>query len=405
MTEFKQRQTVGNAPEGVLEFDGHHYPDGRASDPREFGWMRGAPPPADKRVTFENETVWAFPQLRWSLSHMRELRPTVQVWRGRGGSSQLEVSNRSTEVDALTFVDMDGRSNRFDEALFDTYTDGILVLHRGRVIYERYFGALEPHVQHSCQSITKSYAGTLAAALVHEGILDDRKTISQFVPELRGTGWEDATLRQVMDMQTNVASTEDYTVVDKSYRYEYLRTVRKDGVHGKFVYKGVDTNVMAWVMSRATGRSFAQLLQERLWLPLGCEEDAYVEIDPGNGMPRAHSGLNVTLRDLARFGELMRCEGCWNGKQLVPASVVYDLQDLDHPAKPDLPFGYTYRSQWWVSHDELDAIEGRGLYGQNLYIAPKAEMVIARFGSHPACSHIDRIRRPQMQALGRMLRA
>ncbi|TIQ15533.1 MAG: 6-aminohexanoate hydrolase, partial [Mesorhizobium sp.] len=70
-------------------------------------------------------------------------------------------------------------------------------------------------------------------------------------------------------------------------------------------YKGVDTNVMAWVMSRATGRSFAQLLEERLWLPLGCEEDAYVEIDPTNGMPRAHSGLNVTLRDLARFGELM----------------------------------------------------------------------------------------------------
>ncbi|MER9108675.1 hypothetical protein NKH95_32975 [Mesorhizobium sp. M0848] len=100
---------------------------------------------------------------------MRELRQTVNVWRGRGGPSQLERSDKSSEIDALTFTDIDGRTHRFDEALIDTYADGILVLHRGRIIYERYFGALEPHLQHSCQSITKSYAGTLAAALVHEG--------------------------------------------------------------------------------------------------------------------------------------------------------------------------------------------------------------------------------------------
>lgn len=391
--------------EGVLEFDGQRYLDGRASDPRELGWMRGAPPPPEKRISFESGNVWAFPELRWSLSHICEFRTSVKVWRGQGGPSQFEHCDKSSDIHALTFVDADGRRRRFDQALFDTYADGFLVLHRGRIVYERYFGALEPHVPHSCQSITKSYAGTLTAALVHEEVLHDSETISHYLPELRGTGWEDATLRQVMDMQTSLAFTEDYTKVDESFRCDFLRTIRKQGAHGEFAYKSVNTNVMAWVMSRVTGRSFAELLQERLWSPLGCEEDAYVDIDPTTGMPRAHCGLNVTLRDLARFGELMRCEGAWNGKQLFPASVVHDLRFGDHPAKPLQRFGYTYRSQWWVSHNELDSFEASGLYGQALYISPKAEMVIAMFASHPSCAHIDRIRAPQMLALGRMLRA
>lgn len=187
---------------GMLEFDGRRYLDGRASDPRELGWMLGAPPPVGKRVTFESGSFMDFPQLRWSLSHMRELGATVNVWRGRGSPSPLNWNDKSAYIDALTFTDKGGRSRRFDEALFDTYVDGILVLHRGLIVYERYFGALEPHLPHACHSVTKSFAGTLAAAFVHEGVLDEKKMIPHYLPELRGTAWDDATLRQVMDMQT-----------------------------------------------------------------------------------------------------------------------------------------------------------------------------------------------------------
>src|SRR5206468_9061858 len=112
--------------------------------------------------------------------------------------------------DALAFTDRNGRTRRFDEALFDTYADGIVVLHRGRIVYERYFGALEPHLPHACMSVTKSYTGTLTAAFVHEGVLDDSKAIAHYLPELRGTAFEDATLRQVMDMQTGLDYTEEY---------------------------------------------------------------------------------------------------------------------------------------------------------------------------------------------------
>ncbi|PBC04111.1 serine hydrolase [Mesorhizobium sp. WSM3860] len=407
------------------EFGGRQYLDGRASDPSKLGWMRGAPPPADKRITFEGDSILAFPQIRWSLSHMRELTPSVNVWRGRGAPSHFERYERTTEIDALTITDTDGRILRFDQALLDTYTDGILVLHRGQIVYERYFGALEPHLPHACHSVTKSYAGTLAAALIADDVLDDRKTIPHYLPELRGTAWEDATLRQVMDMQTGLAYTEVYGEEESDiWKYhracgrrprlagydgprslcDYLGMIRKEGEHGTFEYKSVNTDVMAWVMARVSGRTFAQLLQDRLWSPLGCEEDAYVHVDPA-GMQMGAGGLCVTLRDFARFGEMMRCEGMLNGKQVIPASVVRDIQSGDHPAKLD--DGYSYRSQWWVTHDEFGAIEARGIHGQRLYIAPDAEMVVARFASHPLASAVigDKITMPQMTALGRMLRA
>lgn len=112
---------------GLREFDGRRYLDGCASDPRKLGWMRGAPPLVDKRIAREGDTFLHLPQIRWSLSHMRELVPTVNVWRGRGGPSPLDRSDKAADVDALTFTDTDGRARRFDEALFDTYADGIVV--------------------------------------------------------------------------------------------------------------------------------------------------------------------------------------------------------------------------------------------------------------------------------------
>ena len=130
---------------GTLEFDGVEYLDGTASDPRLLATMAGAPPPADKRVRFEDDRFLSVPEIRWALSHMRELVATANVPRGSATPSDLGRAAPSTEaaLDSLSFTDMNGRQRSWGTSLSDTYTDGILVMHRGRRVYERYFGEYE----------------------------------------------------------------------------------------------------------------------------------------------------------------------------------------------------------------------------------------------------------------------
>src|SRR5271169_579505 len=164
---------------GIFEIDGVEYPDADASDPIALSWMQGAPPPAAKLIRFQDDRFLEFPQIRWTLSHMRELAPTAAVWRGDDAPSDLgsPAGGRESAIDALSFEDLHGRKLTWAQALQDTYTDGIVLLHRGRRIYERYFGALQPHRPHACFSITKSYAATLAATLLHERVLDENQLI------------------------------------------------------------------------------------------------------------------------------------------------------------------------------------------------------------------------------------
>lgn len=399
----------------TLGYDGLQFLDGRASDPQVLGWMYGLPPAADKVVTFASDRTLEFPEIRWTASHMRELVPTVCVRRGGGVISPLPESQGAvaSSIETLEFTDMSGRRVRFEDALHDSYTDGILVMHRGCVVYERYFGALSKEIPHACFSVTKSYAGTLAAQLVHEGVLDAAKLIPHYVPELRGTAWEDATLRQVMDMEIDLRYDEEYTDERSGARAymratglrpqpeayggartlcEYLLGIRKDGRHGQaFDYKSPNTDVMAWAMSRATGKTFTELLHERIWEPLGCEEDGYMIVDSA-GTPMAGGGLCATLRDLARFGEMMRRDGDWNGHKVISPAVVAEIRaggDREKFAKFQPIVPGSYKNMWWPYHDDFDAFEAVGIHGQRLWIAPGAEMVIARFASRPIAKSGD----------------
>jgi CubicO group peptidase (beta-lactamase class C family) len=417
---------------GTLEFEGIRYLDGSASDPNVLGWMQGAPPPALKRIRFEDDKFLRFPELRWTLSHMRELLPTVPVWRGAGARSDLGgyIDSSGAAIDALTFEDLHGRRLTWQQSLLDTYTDGIVVLHRGQRVYERYFGALQPHGLHACFSITKSYAATMAAAMVHEGLLDESKLIPYYLEEMRGTGYADATLRELLDMQIGVAYSEAYAdplaevwhygragglrprpadYAGPDNYYDYLLTLRKLGEHGvAFDYKTVNTEVLCWIMARVSGVPLARMLSERIWSRIGCEEDAYLSVD-SIGTAMGGGGLNANLRDMARFGELMRCEGGWSGQQIIAAAAIADIRRGSDPVKfdkagyPQLP-GYSYRNMWWVGPQQTGIFEGRGIYGQRLYVAPRSEIVIARFASHPVATSAanDIITLPAFAALTRL---
>jgi len=408
-------------------------PDAQASDPAALGWMVGSPPPPDKVIRFADGSGYRFPQLRWSFSNYRQLVPTSVVPRGAGPVSLLPRALRD-DLDAVEFMPL-GRSEpmTWAQSLGANYTDGIVVLHRGRIVYERYFGVLRPETQHIAQSVTKSFFGTIGAMLVAEGKLDEKATVASYVPELKDTAFADATIRQLLDMTTGLQYSENYAdpkaevwahvragnVLPRppGYQgpntfYEFLQTVKKEGEHGlAFAYKTVNTDALGWAIRRATGKSVGENLAERIWSRIGAEQDAYFTIDTvGNEF--AGGGLNTALRDLARVGEMMRNDGRFNGQQIVPKPVVDDIRgggDKAHFAKAGyalLP-GWTYRNMWWVTHNEHGAYAARGVHGQAIYIDPKAEMVIARYASHPlaANANLDPTTLPAFHALARHLMA
>jgi CubicO group peptidase (beta-lactamase class C family) len=407
--------------------------DARASDPVRMGWMTGSPPPSDKLVRFADDSWAKFPQSRWAFSHVRELMPTTVVARGDGPIAQLPRAER-TDIDGLTFRPI-GRDSTmtFAESLEANYTDGILILHRGSIVYERYFGALKPERQHLAFSVTKSFVGTLAAMLIEEGSLDADAAVAQYLPELGKSAFGDATIRQLLDMTTGLAYTEDYNdpqspvweltraggfrvrppgdTGPKSF-FEYLRTVTKKGAHGEvFVYKTPNTDTLAAVLRRVTGKSLSALLHERIFGHLGAEHDAYFTVDE-TGAEFAGGGLNLTLRDLARFGETMRLAGRFNGQQIVPRRVVEDIErgasrEQFAPAGYATLPGWSYRNMWWVSHNEHRAYTARGIHGQAIYVDPVAEMVIVRFASHHVAGNIgiDPTSLPAYEAVARLLMA
>lgn len=401
------------------------------SDPKELGLMEGFPPPPGKLIMQPESDYFSFPKLRWTVCHIREMMPTEQVSRGIGSPIPLEYAI-DDGIDSLRFTPLGGTEPMtWAESLSSNYTDGILILHKGRVVYEKYFGCLDEASKHAAMSMTKSLTGLLAETLVAEGLLEETAKVSSIVPELENSAFGSATVRQVMDMTTALDYSEDYSdpkadiwiysaaanplPKPKDYTgpngyFEYLQTVQKDGTHGSsFGYKTINTDALGWIISRVTGKEVTEFLSERIWSKMGAEQDAYMTVD-GKGTPFAGGGLSAGLRDLGRIGLLMLNNGVINGERLFPQKVVENIRtggDRSAFAKA----GYTtlkggsYRSMWWVFHNKHGAFAARGVHGQTIYVDPSPEMVIVRFASFPEAKNakIDPTSLPAYQAVAEYL--
>lgn len=407
------------------------------SDPTVLGWMQGFPPPADKLITQPDSNYFSFPKLRWTVCHLREFLPTKSISRGLGAPVLLpslapaELEAERKTIDALTFKPMNSETSMtWAQSLAANYTDGMLILHKGRVVYERYIGCLKEDGKHAAMSMTKSITGLLAEILVAEGKLDDARLVSDLVPETKGSAFATATVRQVMDMTTGVKYSENYADPNadiwlysaaanplpkpKSYTgpvgyYAYLQQVQPEGQHGEaFHYKTINSDLLGWIISRVTNQSVTELASKRLWRPMGAEQDAYQTID-SLGVPFAGGGLTAGLRDLGRIGLLMLNEGTLNGKRLFPAEVVQNIRKGGDRQKFGTGFptllGGSYTSQWWVLHNQHGAFAARGVHGQTIYVDPTAEMVLVRFASFPKAQNgfIDPTSLPAYQAVAEYL--
>jgi CubicO group peptidase (beta-lactamase class C family) len=255
--------------------------------------------------------------------------------------------------------------------------------------------------------------------------------VRSIIPELKDSAFADATVRQVMDMTASFRYSEDYNDPQadvwvysaagspfpkpsdfqgpRTY-YEYLLSVQGEGKHGEaFAYKTPNTDVLGWIIVRSTGTSFADLLSERIWSRMGAEQSAFITVD-SVGTPFVGGGLNCGLRDLARVGQLMLNQGVIDGRRLFPRSVTESIQrgaDKQAFAKAGYETlkGGSYRSMWWVLHNDHAAFAARGVHGQTIYVDPKANMVIARFASHPQAKNaaIDPTSLPAYEAIAEHL--
>jgi CubicO group peptidase (beta-lactamase class C family) len=364
-------------------------------------------PLEDARPPGLDGASWQFgPLNRWAYTHLREILPTKEI--PNDSARVRPLPGIDTAADTLT-VELDGRSMPLAQAMAAQYVDGVLVMKDGRARVERYAGTLTPTRPHLMWSVTKTVTGLVAASLAAEGRISLEHTVGHYVPELATSGWGQDRLRDLLDMRDGSDWTEDYDAPDSTVRrqdcadgllagpdcadqpvignYRFLPGVGRDpGRVGTFVYKSGTTDAMAWVLEAATGRRFADLVSERLWIPLGAERSAGITVDV-SGFTLASGGMFATLRDLGRLGQLMLDRGRVGEAQVIPAGWLEDIfQDPGTAPWPGeardgrRPY---YRSFVWGHGDGRGTVSARGVHGQFIYVAPASGVVIVLLSSWP----------------------
>lgn len=369
--------------------------------------MAGAPPfPAEGLVTLAN---WQEPPYnRWAFQHVRDLIPTARI---RRDGPVWRLAREEGDLSGIRFR-AGKRELTIEQMLGETWTDAFLVLHRGRIVTERYFNHMTPDTPHLLMSVSKSVTSAMVGILAGRGLLDGSSDVTDIVPELAGTSFRGATVQHLLDMRTGTKFDETYEDPEADVRvYEqvylwrprdgrplpadalsYFATLSNDGGHGgPFRYRSILTDVLAWVVERAAGTRLHELIARELWEPMGAEFDAEITVD-AHGNPMADGGICTTLCDLARFGQLYLQGGKRGRWQIVPRAWIDDtirgapdgaeaFVEGDDP--PGYPKGAHYRNCWWVDQPVTPFFHASGINGQNVFVHVPSQTVVAKFSTWP----------------------
>jgi len=348
------------------------------------------------------------PYNKWAFQHVREIVPSADIPNAPGDIWKLV----SEPKDFSSFrFEHGGKAYSLDQCLDKTDTDGLVILHRGKVILERYGNGMTTDTPHILMSVSKSLTAIVAGILTEQGKLDPERKVVSIIPELKDSVYSDATVRHVLDMRVGLDFDEDYLATSgpiveyrKSTNWNplgpgerpsdlrtYLAGLKEragpDG--GPFHYVSTNTDLLGWILERASGARFADLMSTLLWQPMGAQSSAYITVDRF-GAPRCAGGICTTTRDLARVGQLIVQDGRRNDRPIIPAGWIEDVLRGGDPkawAAGDLIsyFGdrtMHYRNKWYVLRDR-DIALGLGVYGQNVFVDRTNELVIAKVSSQP----------------------
>lgn len=376
--------------------------------------MQGFPPARKHLVTIGN---WReAPFNRWSLHHARELMGSAPI--ACDPANTRTLNERPKDITSIAFDD-GGRENTVRGMIDSTDNDGIVVLHKGDLVFEEYANGMTAETPHILFSVSKSVTAMVAGIVIERGQLNADALITEYIPEMENSAYKGATVRHLLDMTTGVSFIEDYTATDGPIvRYREasgwnVRTVTPPDMHlrgflasmtdvekehgGQFRYLSPNSDLLGWVIERATNTRFADLMSEAVWRPMGASRDAYVVID-GEGAPRTAGGICTTARDLAMFGQLMADGGRRGNVQIIPESWIDDTRtngDVDAWACGDYADDYTdwdmrYRNKIYVMGDNKAPFLGIGIHTQFLFVDPEHGFVCAKFSSSPDAVSLEK---------------
>jgi CubicO group peptidase (beta-lactamase class C family) len=353
-------------------------------------------------VTSEN---WLdAPYNRVGFVRVGELARTEPIPRGDG--PVLELPRAERDLDSFRF-EFQGEAFSFQQFLESTFTDGLLVLHEGSVLFEGYWGALKPSDTHLLMSVSKSLTSVLCGVLVERGLVSPQGSVVDYVEELRCSAWEGCSVQHLLDMRAGVRwdyEEDEAKICDVSgYRAHsrrdippdtatWIRSIEKSHEHGgPFRYVSLVNDVLGWLLERAGGGRFANLFSREIWSAIGAEQDAEIILDQ-SGFSIVEGGICTTLRDLGRFGLMCLEGGEISGRRAVPADWLGRLRERDpelieayagsplyDPAKPDA----FYHDNWWIDDAVRGIHAGLGINGQTLLVHHPSRTVVVKFSTHP----------------------
>ena len=368
--------------------------------------MEGSPPPKDYQVTLEN---WRkYPYNKWAFVNVRNLIPTSQIH--IGNDDKINFKTNLTNLDDLIINHKQNKFN-FIDVLKKSDTDAFLIMHKGNLIYEYFDNFTSKNSPHIIFSISKSLTSLLAGILHEKGSLNLNKTVSYYLHETKGTAYEDATIRNVLDMNVSSGFIEDYTgesEIFKNYRsstgwdidtnsmiqyndnglHKFLSTMPKSELpHGKkYHYCSPHSDLLGWIIERASGENYSSIMSNLLFKPAGVKFNSNVTLDK-LGASRAAGGISISPYDLLVISELVRCGGSNNNGQVIPSSWIEDFRNFDDNSSylnqdnlERFPRG-NYRSKWYQSGFKDNEFCAIGIHGQNIWINPKKELTIVRMSS------------------------
>lgn len=275
-------------------------------------------------------------------------------------------------------------------------SNSLLVLRNDTILYENYFNGYKADSLQTVFSITKAFAGALTAIAIEEGFIKSvHQPVSDFIPQFKDKGREKMTINHLLQMTSGVKENDFKDLVKLGFFYyaknqnEYCENIKMRYQPGtKFQYSSLTTQILGICVERATGKTFAQYLQEKIWQPLGMQNTAQVALDKA-GIAKQFGGLAMTPIDLLKFGKLYLQNGQWNGKQIIPESWVKATAVRDTTEGRSILYSHC----WWLdTYPEEDKFSRNdffagGFHGQIIYVNPNNNTVIVRTGSKDGDVH------------------